>query len=83
MFIILFYNQKFQAGVQDQLLYRVLKANLKLYNFFYSVVSRYHKCVACYDKLLMARSILLKKQTMPGKLGATFRELGSLIRTLE
>ncbi|XP_016840722.1 katanin p80 WD40 repeat-containing subunit B1 isoform X2 [Nasonia vitripennis] len=44
---------------------------------------RYHKCVACYDKLLMARSILLKKQTMPGKLGATFRELGSLIRTLE
>ncbi|XP_058803027.1 katanin p80 WD40 repeat-containing subunit B1 isoform X2 [Phymastichus coffea] len=44
---------------------------------------RYHKCIACYEKLVLVRSILLKKQTMPGKIGATFRELGALIRTLE
>lgn len=44
---------------------------------------RYHKCISCYEKLVHVRSILLKKQTMSGKLGATFRELGGLIRTLD
>uniref|UniRef100_A0ABD2WVF6 Katanin p80 WD40 repeat-containing subunit B1 n=1 Tax=Trichogramma kaykai TaxID=54128 RepID=A0ABD2WVF6_9HYME len=44
---------------------------------------RYHKCVTCYDKLLQVRDILLKKQSMPGKLGGSFRELCTLIRTLE
>ncbi|XP_076242540.1 katanin p80 isoform X2 [Calliopsis andreniformis] len=44
---------------------------------------RYHKCLSCYEKLSTIRSILLKKQAMPGKLGVSFRELTVLIRSLE
>ncbi|XP_012235415.1 katanin p80 WD40 repeat-containing subunit B1-like isoform X2 [Linepithema humile] len=44
---------------------------------------RYHKCLSCYEKLTAIRAILLKKQSAPGKLGATFRELAVLIRSLE
>ncbi|XP_011501573.1 PREDICTED: katanin p80 WD40 repeat-containing subunit B1 [Ceratosolen solmsi marchali] len=44
---------------------------------------RYHKCISCYEKLVQVRSVVLKKQTMSGKLGATFRELGGLIRTID
>ncbi|KYM94142.1 Katanin p80 WD40-containing subunit B1, partial [Cyphomyrmex costatus] len=44
---------------------------------------RYHKCLSCHEKLLAIRAILLKKQSTPGKLGASFRELAVLIRSLE
>lgn len=44
---------------------------------------RYHKCLACYEKLTTIRSILAKKQSTPGKLGVSFRELAVLIRSLE
>ncbi|EGI69498.1 PREDICTED: katanin p80 WD40 repeat-containing subunit B1 isoform X1 [Acromyrmex echinatior] len=44
---------------------------------------RYHKCLSCYEKLSAIRAILLKKQSTPGKLGASFRELAVLIRSLE
>ncbi|XP_017878583.1 katanin p80 WD40 repeat-containing subunit B1-like isoform X1 [Ceratina calcarata] len=44
---------------------------------------RYHKCLSCYEKLSTIRGILLKKQTMPGKLGAGFRELAVLMRSIE
>ncbi|KAG7207471.1 hypothetical protein KM043_009105 [Ampulex compressa] len=44
---------------------------------------RYHKCLSCYEKLSTIRGILLKKQSTPGKLGASFRELAVLIRSLE
>nr|XP_012148526.1 PREDICTED: katanin p80 WD40 repeat-containing subunit B1 isoform X4 [Megachile rotundata] len=44
---------------------------------------RYHKCLSCYEKLCTIRSILLKKQSTTGKLGASFRELAVLIRSLE
>ncbi|XP_015592392.1 katanin p80 WD40 repeat-containing subunit B1 isoform X2 [Cephus cinctus] len=44
---------------------------------------RYHKCLSCYEKLGTIRTLLLKKQSSPGKLGAGFRELGVLIRTLD
>ncbi|XP_011869787.1 PREDICTED: katanin p80 WD40 repeat-containing subunit B1 isoform X1 [Vollenhovia emeryi] len=44
---------------------------------------RYHKCLSCYEKLTAIRAILLKKQSTPGKLGASFRELAVLIRSLE
>ncbi|KZC06937.1 PREDICTED: katanin p80 WD40 repeat-containing subunit B1 [Dufourea novaeangliae] len=44
---------------------------------------RYHKCLACYEKLQTIRGVLLKKHTIPGKLGAIFRELAVLIRSLE
>nr|XP_050846369.1 katanin p80 WD40 repeat-containing subunit B1 isoform X3 [Vespula vulgaris] len=44
---------------------------------------RYQKCLSCYEKLSTIRSILLKKQSAPGKLGASFRELSVLIRSLE
>ena len=44
---------------------------------------RYHKCLSCYEKLSTIRGILLKKQATPGKMGASFRELAVLIRSLE
>ncbi|XP_011172294.2 katanin p80 WD40 repeat-containing subunit B1 isoform X3 [Solenopsis invicta] len=44
---------------------------------------RYHKCLSCYEKLTAIRAVLLKKQSTPGKLGASFRELAVLIRSLE
>ncbi|OAD54327.1 Katanin p80 WD40-containing subunit B1 [Eufriesea mexicana] len=44
---------------------------------------RYHKCLSCFEKLSTIRGILLKKQSMPGKLGAVFRELTALIRSIE
>lgn len=50
---------------------------------FSSFLSRYHKCLSCYEKLSAIRAILLKKQSTPGKLGASFRELAVLIRSLE
>ncbi|XP_076671456.1 katanin p80 isoform X4 [Andrena cerasifolii] len=44
---------------------------------------RYHKCLSCYEKLSTIRGILLKRQATPGKMGASFRELAVLIRSLE
>ncbi|XP_011330395.1 katanin p80 WD40 repeat-containing subunit B1 isoform X2 [Ooceraea biroi] len=46
---------------------------------------RYHKCLSCYEKLSAIRPVLLKKQSSntSGKLGASFRELAVLIRSLE
>ncbi|XP_020283802.1 katanin p80 WD40 repeat-containing subunit B1 isoform X2 [Pseudomyrmex gracilis] len=44
---------------------------------------RYHKCLSCFEKLMAIRAVLLKKQSTSGKLGATFRELAVLIRSLE
>lgn len=44
---------------------------------------RYHKCLSCYEKFTTIRGILLKKQTTPGKLGALFREMVVLLRSLE
>ena len=39
--------------------------------------------MSCYEKLVLIRGTLLDKQNMPGKLGSTFRELVTLIRTIE
>ncbi|XP_076765599.1 katanin p80 isoform X2 [Xylocopa sonorina] len=44
---------------------------------------RHQKCLSCYEKLSTIRSILLKKQSTPGKLGVVFRELVVLIRSVE
>ncbi|XP_022241045.1 katanin p80 WD40 repeat-containing subunit B1-like isoform X2 [Limulus polyphemus] len=44
---------------------------------------RYNKCVSCYNHLLSIRSFLLKRQTMQGKLGHSFRELHLLMQSLE
>jgi katanin p80 WD40 repeat-containing subunit B1 len=44
---------------------------------------RYAKCVKCYDNLISIRAFLLKRQTMQGKLGQSFRELQSLLYAIE
>lgn len=44
---------------------------------------RYNKCVKCYQSLLSIRAFLLKRQTMQGKLGHTFRELHILLEALD
>ncbi|KAF6214639.1 hypothetical protein GE061_009382 [Apolygus lucorum] len=36
---------------------------------------RYHKCVKCYNTLVSIRAFLLKRQTIQGPMGQTFREL--------
>lgn len=56
---------------------RFVSKNRLLPRFF-----RYHKCLSCYEKLSAIRAILMKKSTS-GKLGASFRELAVLIRSLE
>lgn len=47
------------------------------------IFSRYHKCLSCYEKLMSIKSLLVKKQSMPGKLGASFRELCTVINNLD
>ncbi|RWS16114.1 katanin P80 subunit-like protein [Dinothrombium tinctorium] len=44
---------------------------------------RYHKCMSCYNQLLSVRAFILKRQTLQGKLGRTFRELSILMQNLE
>ncbi len=44
---------------------------------------RYAKCVKCYDNLISIRTFLLKRQTMQGKLGQSFRELQSMLYAIE
>lgn len=44
---------------------------------------RYAKCVKCYDHLISIRTFLLKRQTMQGKLGQSFRELQSMLYAIE
>ncbi|XP_067119645.1 katanin p80 WD40 repeat-containing subunit B1-like isoform X2 [Centruroides vittatus] len=44
---------------------------------------RYNKCMSCYNQLLSIRSFLLKRQTLQGKLGQSFRELHILMQCLE
>ena len=44
---------------------------------------RYNKCISCYNHLLNVRAFILKRQTLQGKLGRSFRELSILMQTLE
>ncbi|KAG1688799.1 Katanin p80 WD40 repeat-containing subunit B1 [Nymphon striatum] len=44
---------------------------------------RYNKCKACYNLLLSIKTFILKRQTMQGKLGQTFRELHNLMQSLD
>ncbi|UYV81194.1 KATNB1 [Cordylochernes scorpioides] len=44
---------------------------------------RYNKCMSCYNHLLSVRAFLLKRQTLQGKLGQSFRELHILMQGLE
>uniref|UniRef100_A0A8D8Y6B5 Katanin p80 WD40 repeat-containing subunit B1 n=2 Tax=Cacopsylla melanoneura TaxID=428564 RepID=A0A8D8Y6B5_9HEMI len=44
---------------------------------------RYKKCVKVYNALQPVKSVLLKKQTVQGKLGQTFRDLLSEIETID
>ena len=51
--------------------------------FAYGVYSRHNKCMQCYKDLVKIRSLILKRQTMPGKLGHTYRELSILMQYLD
>lgn len=44
---------------------------------------RYNKCMKCYNHLLSARAFVLKRQTLQGKIGRSFRELSLLMQNLE
>lgn len=44
---------------------------------------RYTKCMKCYNSLMSIRAFLLKRQTLQGKLGHTFRELQILMQSLD
>nr|XP_027199054.1 katanin p80 WD40 repeat-containing subunit B1-like isoform X2 [Dermatophagoides pteronyssinus] len=44
---------------------------------------RYNKCMKCYNYLLSARAFVLKRQTLQGKIGRSFRELSILMQNLE
>merc|ERR1711860_394421 len=44
---------------------------------------RHRKCMQCYQGLVKIRSLILKRQSMQGKLGHTFRELAILMQYLD
>ncbi|OXA46792.1 hypothetical protein Fcan01_18512 [Folsomia candida] len=44
---------------------------------------RYNKSMECYRQLVTIRAFTLKRQTVPGKIGHTFRELHILLGTLD
>ncbi|KAI5743083.1 hypothetical protein M8J77_014342 [Diaphorina citri] len=44
---------------------------------------RYKKCVKVYNALMPVKSVLLKKQTVQGKLGQTFRDLLAEIESID
>lgn len=44
---------------------------------------RYNKCMSCYNQLVSIRAFILKRQTLQGKLGQTFRELHILLQVLD
>jgi len=44
---------------------------------------RYSKCMSCYNQLVSIRAFTLKRQTLQGKLGQTFRELHILLQALD
>ena len=44
---------------------------------------RHKKCMECYKDLVKIRSLILKRQNVPGKLGHTFRELSILMQYLD
>ena len=59
-----------------------------IYDFFFELVSisllcRHNKCMQCYKDLVKIRSLILKRQTVPGKLGHTYRELSILMQYLD
>ncbi|KAK0159154.1 hypothetical protein PV328_010075 [Microctonus aethiopoides] len=43
---------------------------------------RYHKCLACYEKLEAMRGLIQKKQSSAGQVGSFFREINVLMNTL-
>lgn len=45
--------------------------------------NRYNKCMSCYNHLLSVRAFILKRQTLQGKLGRSFREMSILMQNLE
>lgn len=44
---------------------------------------RHNKCMQAYKDLVKIRALILKRQTMPGKLGHTYRELSILMQYLD
>lgn len=44
---------------------------------------RYQKCVKCYNSLLSIRAFLLKRQTLQGPLGQSFRELHVSLQAID
>ncbi|PNF32849.1 Katanin p80 WD40 repeat-containing subunit B1 [Cryptotermes secundus] len=42
---------------------------------------RYNKCIKCYNSLMTIRTFVLKRQTLPGELGKTFRDLHILLQS--
>lgn len=44
---------------------------------------RYNKCIECYNHMMSIRAFLLKRQTVQGKLGHSYRELVILMQSFE
>lgn len=44
---------------------------------------RYNKCMKCYNILVSVRTFLLKRQTVQGKLGQSFRELLTMLQEID
>lgn len=44
---------------------------------------RFNKCVECYNHMMSIRAFLLKRQTVPGKMGPMYRELVILMQAFD
>ncbi|KAB7499121.1 Katanin p80 WD40 repeat-containing subunit B1 [Armadillidium nasatum] len=44
---------------------------------------RFNKCLECYNHMMSIKAFLLKRQTVPGKLGHTYRELVILMQAFD
>lgn len=42
---------------------------------------RYQKCVKCYEYLNKIRSLVVKKQSLPGSIGSSLREIHTLMQS--
>jgi katanin p80 WD40 repeat-containing subunit B1 len=63
---------------------QVIKSNVQAPSGSFGVdiprEERYRKSVKCHEILQNLRSFLVKKQSMPGSVGSTFREITTLIQ---
>ena len=78
VYIQIFIFRVIKPTAENDLKSRVRKALIiALFNF------RHRKCMQCYSDLVKTRALILKRQSMQGKLGHSMRELAILMQYID